>query len=57
MKKQVAFRLEENLLNKLKSIAIKEGRTYTWYVSKALNEYFDKNGKATEVSNEESNKD
>ena len=38
---QTAFRLPKELFDKLKAIASEEGRTQTWYVVKALNQYFD----------------
>ena len=37
---QTAFRLDSELLERLKSLSAEEGRTQTWYVNKALNEYF-----------------
>jgi len=57
MKKQVAFRLEEKLLSRLKSRAKKEGRTQTWYVSTSLNDHFDKKDNKEGSANEEGYKD
>lgn len=39
---QTAFRLDSDLLDRLKAVSAEEGRTQTWYVNKALSEYFGK---------------
>lgn len=42
---QTAFRLNCDIFKKLKSVSAEEGRTQTWYVNKALGEYFMRNEK------------
>jgi len=42
MKVKATYRLDSELLEKIHSTAEEEGRTHTWYVSTALNQYFDK---------------
>ena len=42
MKVKATYRLDSELLDKIHSAAEEEGRTHTWYVSTALNRYFDK---------------
>tara|TARA_R110000796_G_scaffold214800_1_gene330771 strand:- start:30048 stop:30677 length:630 start_codon:yes stop_codon:yes gene_type:complete len=45
MKVKATYRLDKELLYRLHSIAEEEGRTHTWYVSTALNQYFMRNEK------------
>lgn len=42
MKVKATYRLDEELVDRLARTSKLEGRTQTWYVTKALNEYFDK---------------
>jgi uncharacterized phage protein (TIGR02220 family) len=42
MKVKATYRLEKELVDRIASTSAIEGRTHTWYVSTALNQYFDK---------------
>jgi uncharacterized phage protein (TIGR02220 family) len=42
MKVKATYRLDKELVDRIASTSAIEGRTHTWYVSTALNQYFDK---------------
>tara|TARA_R110000765_G_scaffold426063_1_gene540608 strand:- start:793 stop:1365 length:573 start_codon:yes stop_codon:yes gene_type:complete len=42
MKVKATYRLEKELVDRIASTSAIEGRTHTWYISTALNQYFDK---------------
>ena len=42
MKVKATYRLDKELVDRIASTSAIEGRSHTWYVSTALNQYFDK---------------